>query len=217
MTTIAFDGNTLATDRRSSRPTPDNVHCPKCEEDITHTGQETNKIYLPKGASFKGSKVYAIASMGAQVTSTGLKTCIAGGIDLDTANTMLKAFQSTGSFTPYGGVAVWCEKGFYEVMLHKNKLKVTEITKFPYTVGSGGDLAKMAMELLGADPDMAVAIASRYDIGSGGGVNLVMLDDAGEPKRSEKTISAEEMDLYKHPKPVPKPAAKPRAKTGNGK
>lgn len=177
MTTVVFDGVTLAADSQRSRGTGSvgERHCIHCKETINATASFVEKLQVPKKAvTFKGERIVAIATAGTVSLTQGIVHAIFTEMDLDTAIELMKATTVEGQSLPTGTVLVLTKESFFELKMGvKHKFTVKKITKFPYFAGSGADVAKCGMEMLGLNAAKAVQLARQYDKATGGEVRYI--------------------------------------------
>jgi hypothetical protein len=139
------------------------------------TAAFTEKLRVPKKTTyFKDERVVAMASAGTVAITQGIVHAILEGMDLDAAIELLKATTTPEQMLPTGTVVVLTKESFYEIKMGvKNKLTVKKVTKFPYFAGSGSDVARVGMDMLGLDAAKAVQLARQYDKATGGEVRYI--------------------------------------------
>jgi len=195
MTTVVFDGVTLAADSQRSRGMGSgDRHCVHCKESINATASFVEKLQVPKKAvSFQGERVVAVATAGTVNLTQGLVHAIFTGMDLDAAIELLKATTTENQTLPTGTVLVLTKESFFELKMGiKHKFTVKKITKFPYFAGSGADVARCGMDMLGLSAAKAVQLARQYDKATGGEVRYIAR------KGKVKTIPVDRMIETNH-------------------
>jgi hypothetical protein len=178
MTTVVFDGVTLAADSQRSRGAGSSTgerHCLHCKEPVNATASFVEKLQVPKKpVNFEGERVVAVATAGTVNLTQGILHAIFTEMDLNVAIDLLKATTTEGQSLPTGTVLVLTKESFFEVKMGiKHKFTVKKITKFPYFAGSGADVARCGMEMLGLDAAKAVQLARQYDKATGGEVRYI--------------------------------------------
>lgn len=175
MTTVVFDGKVLAADskRRVVRKKKGDVeNCSSCNEPIYDTVKSAVKIKLaPEGVKYKGDVVVAVATIGSGNCSSGLQEALFNNFDLHDAVRYALAFTAANRFSAYeGGLVILTKKKLFEAIVSDSSLRVTEITKFPYAVGTGSQAALVAMNYMGFTAVESVMVAIDTDQYSGGDV-----------------------------------------------
>lgn len=169
MTTVVFDGVTLAADSQSNSHQSGKPHtCPHCvgELDVTHSHAE--KITVPsRPVMFKRQKVVAWGAAGTLKAMQALGDALLNGIPLPTAHAMIKkaAGQLGCSFL------IVTEDSCWNVVSNGEGVKVNEVTEFPVALGSGTPAALFAGKYLGWTAFGAVGAALYSDKFTGGSIH----------------------------------------------
>jgi hypothetical protein len=176
MTTIAFDGVTLAADSQSTRQLPSKDKCMSCDVELTGTKRDVTKVnYYPRlTITFQGEPVIAWAGAGnaplIEMFSEGLRQ----GVEIKAIGKMAAKVNAERMTQPTMTMLVVTAFTCYEVQYHfRMGAQVKEITKFPYSIGSGSKAALLAMKRLGFTAPAAVACGIDVDPHSGGEVCYV--------------------------------------------
>lgn len=176
MTTIAWDGTTLAADSKESCNKPTRDHCDHCNNRINSVYREVTKIQLPKrpGILFRGQELVAWAGSGngpiIEMYGVGLRD----GVDILTIGRMANSVYRERHVKPHLTLLVITTESAYQVTWAENAGSIVkEITTIPYSIGSGSKAATLAMKRLGLTAMAAVACAIDVDPSSGGDVCYV--------------------------------------------
>jgi hypothetical protein len=169
MTTIAYDGKTLAADRLMVVDDFVIVQRPKCkinavnaitksDVDMGHLGVVGDPAYWPIFAGI------LVSNLEGGLQSRGTLDTFMLGVPEELVLPISK-----------GTTALWVYKGeAYQLKYNGDTLSVYN-SGYPYAIGSGGDFALGAM-LDGASARRAVEIASKLDIHTGFGVDCIQLN-----------------------------------------
>jgi hypothetical protein len=175
MTTIAWDGATLAADSWESRRAPTRGKCSNCEQEVGRLKSTITKIQLPKHpVLFNGSPLLALAGAGNGSLIDLYAVGINEGIGADVLGRMAcKVFEERPT-KPSMSLVVITDATAWEIMWDQRVgTMLKEITQIPYSVGSGSKAAMLAMKRLGLTAMAAVACGIDVDPSSGGEVCYV--------------------------------------------
>lgn len=180
MTTIVFDGTTLAADTLGTN-TKSKHFCKDCDKVINKQTRIKKILIVESGATYSNSKILAIAGAG-HFKITSVITNILMNEEhptkvINTINKYTKTFSEG-----YGIVVVLTEKGFHEMAIEDGSITYKRITKFPYAIGSGGKAALMAMKLQEVSPMEAIKLTSIIDEYTGKTVHYCTREDATNGK-----------------------------------
>lgn len=178
MTTIVFDSKILAADSQRSRSTGTGDHarhCPSCKEEIHMTAGFVEKLRVPsKPVKFRDERIIAVATAGAVNVTAPVAHALFAGLDLEPSFALIKASFTEASGMPGGTVVILTKTKFYEIKsTQKQGFTIKEITKFPYTAGTGSQVARVGMDMLGLNAAQAVQLARQYDKATGGEVRYI--------------------------------------------
>ncbi|WP_274371516.1 hypothetical protein [Morganella morganii] len=153
MTTIAWDGKTLAADSQAQ------------QADVICSTSEV-KIYQPKPGerwSIYGETVFAFGQSGDCGADVEIQKILSGNLTYES--------QFVPSFS-FSALAVVSENRAYIICKDKGEEKAAiSLQTEPYAVGSGGIIARVAMHC-GKSAVYAVKTAIEMDIYSGGDVHI---------------------------------------------
>lgn len=213
MTTIVFDGKTLAVDSQttSARPTQPGQKCGHCQKDLKVI-KHTDKLRFPKEVvDFQGEHVLVVTGAGRRSWTNGIFRAICSETDLTKLGYILSGFDDEPDNRLLnqldGEALVLTVTGkLWSIRQKRGEIKTTQITEFPYHAGSGSDVTKVAIGYMGLGVLDAVALAVEIDSASGGRVCYVSI---GDTKQSVKEYTAAEIAAFKtKPTPVKKPVKK---------
>lgn len=183
MTTVVFDGNVLASDSQSTRKafgmSTMEDHCPSCDEGLKKVHSFRNKVVCPRGASFNGEMVIAMAGAGEKPAIEGVIKAVSKGIDIKTAIDLVHTFSHSSMRCT---VLVVCEKRVWKIRIDGRRPTVEEVTKFPVAIGTGANAALFAMRHLGFNAVGGVLAGIDVDESSGGAVNHIECRDLSKAK-----------------------------------
>lgn len=170
MTTVAFDGVTLAVDSQTTQLSGIEGHCPSCDDHITRTHRYGYKLCVPRAAQkihFKDQEVVAWSGTGMSKIIGAATRALRRGFDLLEALELIRAYANhmgDSEIIIVTAVTVW------QLSVSQKETKVIEVTKYPAAWGSGCPAARLAMNRLGLSAPAAVALAIDSDTYSGGAV-----------------------------------------------
>jgi hypothetical protein len=180
MTTIVYDGTTLASDSQTtgSNPRMAKSSCPSCKSALTETHSFRNKIQVPKlrkTVMFHGEQVVAWASAGSLEVIQALDIALHNGIDVHHAANMigLANHSSPVKGGPSCSTIIVGKTKTWLLNITGLKCNVKEVDKLPCVVGSGSSAARFALNRLNLNAIGAVAAAMDSDTGSGGDINYI--------------------------------------------
>jgi hypothetical protein len=177
MTTVVYDGTTLATDSQNTGRGKTEHHCPKCTTNLYTTHSFRNKVRNPHGGksiTFHGEPIVAWASAGDLPLIKAIDTAISNHIDVHIAVSLIST--SAGSHPRYQAgcstIIVGVSK-VWKIKIDGRVCKVEEVTEFPVIIGSGSSAARVAIKRLGLTAVGAVGVAIDSDNGTGGEINYI--------------------------------------------
>ncbi|HBS5629915.1 TPA: hypothetical protein MAK11_002681 [Klebsiella pneumoniae] len=167
MTTVAWDGKTLASDTQASTG---DVVCSSTEQKI-YTAPDS-------GWGVYGERVLAIGCSGDCGAEMELQDLLANGLSY--ASEFLPTFS-------FSALAIINAGRAYVISKDKGETRANISLQIePYAIGSGGVIARTAMRC-GKDAREAVAVAIEMDCYSGGSVDsLTIKSPVGKTENNEK-------------------------------
>lgn len=192
MTTIVFDGSMLAGDTRSSFFQNGKSHnCQHCEGELKVTHSSVKKLFLGTEKNvFRGQKVLAWGGSGVYDAILTYTEGFLNGVDPEVTHKIAaKAGGRIGC-----DIIIVTDVSCWHLDSTSAKLVIEEVTKFPFTIGSGKPAAYLACKFLGASAFGAVGAAIHSDLGTGGKINYVLCrEEVWERKIHVDTWSEEEL------------------------
>lgn len=183
MTTIAWDGDNLASDSQATRDFAGTGHCEHCDGRLRYIVTHYSKILAPSFKEeifFKEQRVLAVAGAGDAGMAGLYRNGLLNGVALKVIHHMAYETHKNKSRCPTAVLLVVTTESVWEVEHTSPQAKVKEVTQVPYAIGSGAPAALLAMKRLGLTAMAAVACAIDVDKYSGGAVNyLSCRGDAG--------------------------------------
>lgn len=193
MTTVVFDGITLASDSQTTASLTRSLtsqHCPGCDEPLNKMHSFRNKLVIGyrKQITFRDEIVIAYAGSGSVGMIKALGHALEKGIALQEVAAMVN--MVSGRLNEHNGqgdasLLIVGQKTVWRVNVERNSTAIEKITKFPVAIGSGGKLALMGINRLGFNSVGGIACAIDGDDASGGNINYYNCRE----KVLEETIS----------------------------
>jgi hypothetical protein len=175
MTTIAWDGTTLAADSQETHRAPLRGKCTNCDHEVGNLKTTITKIQLPKTpVLFNGSPMLAWAGAGNGSLIDLYGVGINEGIAIDVLGRMACKVFLERTTKPSMTLVVVTDDTVWQVMWDQRVgSMMKEITEIPYSVGSGSKAAMLAMKRLGLSAMAATACGIDVDPHSSGEVCYV--------------------------------------------
>lgn len=203
MTTVVYDGETLAADTQSTSKS-DGTLCGRCGEDsVDRIRTNVRKIWLVKKR--EGNKILAWAGSGRLNYLDAIARAINNGIDPKTFLESLMPLVGPGSGINGNLLYITTEVPHraYKISYEGRDVREEEITGKVTAIGSGTPAALGAHQWLGANAVEMVAMAIDSDIYSGGNVTSIYpLNEKAEVKRSTDPADIKKQLLERKLKPV---------------
>ncbi|QVD49094.1 hypothetical protein LUCX_24 [Xanthomonas phage vB_XciM_LucasX] len=195
MSAIAYDGVTLAGDRKSTKRNAEGVR------EVTSLEKEKIRIDFDR-AVFAGHRIYAIGRAGRVPVSTFLLTLFDQNKDLAGQETWIEKQLRVKFSEPPASAAllIMTENAIHRLKVRKN-YQVT-VESYPrgkkLAIGSGRLLAEQAMEIFNLDAKAAVALQELHNDSCGGGVVYTSRKRIreGRPNRVESFTTPEDIKRY---------------------
>lgn len=215
MTTIAWDGKVLASDRIATHTSSSLAYCTSCDAESKRRHTRVRKITIDKNPPphLFGDGALFMGYSGHVETCRILYSLLSTGA---TEKTIKEVMSQSVVLRDVGFIVISGGKG-YSLTYHDSKFEYKEIEP-PFATGSGIAAATFAMKSLGMDAVSAVAAAIDSDDYSGGGISFVRLDSPNpiiervDYVPGTLSVTAKYKTVMPKPEPKPKPERKPRTK-----
>lgn len=209
MTTVAWDGKTLAVDRLSTRTLTNPIYCQDCDSESNTQYRLVKKLAVNKNPSkhIFGDKPIVLGFAGCSETCRILSALIVTGASEETIRAVMKPSPLLRSVSM---LAVTDGKG-YKITFDDSAFGYKEVTA-PYAIGSGATAAKFAMGVLGMDAPSAIAASIEADDYTGGGVAYIDLNDQGLEFRDVEYVPGSLVVSTKYKSVMTTPQPKTRRK-----
>jgi hypothetical protein len=174
MTTVAYDGKTLAADSRATYQ-GDNHTCVNCAHEGPARKEDATKLTLMTGmVKFRDEKVLAVGQAGSQVLSRDLIKVLQSGEDLEQTYKHFRMFGAR-AVANKSSLIIVTVKSVY-VVKAEEKMDVKKYTRNELvSIGSGKVGALMSMNMMGRTAAAAVTDVKQFDEATGGPVFVVDL------------------------------------------
>lgn len=206
MTTVAYDGKTMAADSRLTYSGRKHT-CKDCKATNQAILDESIKIVLARGKSFRGEKILAIGRAGATHLTSDLIKVLRSDEDFEQTYKHFRMFQTEINAT--ADLLVVTEKSLFHVRAENDPAMV--ITRHErdvkIAIGSGRIGALVAMKTIGTSAANAIVEVSKHDNGTGGPVNFI---DFADEKPNVSQFDPNAVPMKKKPGRKPSSLNKPK-------
>lgn len=168
MTTVVFDGITLAADSQGNYHQHGQPHtCPHCVGELKVTHSDVNKLVVPtRKVMFRQQRVVAWAAAGTWNAMQAMGDALFNGVNLVTAHAIIKKAGGKHDCD----MLIVTEESCWVVKCNA-AIVITEATEFPVGVGSGSPAAIFACKYLGWTAFGGVGAAMYSDKATGGRIH----------------------------------------------
>lgn len=197
MTTVAYDGYTLAADAQGTKDNSAGGKCPHCAGEVHETHHMRCKVVHPRNnleLTFNDQKIIAWAGAGDANLIEALGTALKAKIPIEEAARILSAFQRGLKRTASCTILLVTDQSVWSIKCSAFfAITVKEITEFPYAIGSGSPAARLAMRRYGLSAMAAVALAIDNDQYTGGTVSYIQCRNTTEHKVESYNYTEEDI------------------------
>lgn len=195
MTTVAYDGFTLAADSQGTKDNSSGGSCPHCDSEVHQTHHNIRKVH--RGATdvfYNEQRVIGWAGAGDANLIDALGYALKEGIALTEAAKLIGQFMKGLRRSASCTLLIVTEVTVWEVRCNSYMtVKDKEITQFPYAIGSGAPAARLAMVRYGLSAPAAAALSIDSDEYSGGEVCYLQCRNTTEHKVESYTYTEEDI------------------------
>lgn len=206
MTTVAYDGKTIAADSRIT--THNKRHtCIKCNTTDKARLDESIKIVLARGKTFRGEKILGIGRAGSVSVTQDLIKVIRTGVDIEVAYKHFRMFGVELSGSSH--LLIVTDKSVFHITVDDEpEMKIERFERdVKIAIGHGRMGALVAMNSMGKSAADAIIEVSKFDDSTGGPVNIM---DFSEEEPKVKPYDPNAVPVKKKPGRKPGSTNKPK-------